>query len=179
MATASRALPFQVGDRVRFQFGAQKLTGKIIEDRGPLGIRGRRLYRVELPMDPYDSEVLPLAEDEMELVPSDEPPPVLDRKKVIEYLPYGLYSLLGGSMPPKLPPPRVWLCLDNLGGITYTFNPEHGLLGGESPPPAAIRNGKIAVDKRDAVVSFLESFGLSRKEAERIMRKAEIEWRKP
>lgn len=179
MATASRALPFHEGDRVRFDFGGHQVTGKIIEDRGPLGVRGRRLYRVELPMDPYDPHIVSLAEDETELVPPGEPPPVLDRKKVIDYLPYALGSLLEANVPRKIPPPSVWLCLDNLGNITYTFNPERGLLGGESPPLAAVRNNKIVANKRDAVASFLESFGLSPNEAERVMRKPESEWRKP
>lgn len=179
MATASKAGPFRVGDRVRFEFGFTTVVGKVIEDSGPLGVGGRHLYRVELPMDPDEPYIAARSESDMELVPPNEHPPVPDRIKVIEYLPHALGSLLDSNMPPKNPPPHVWLCLNNLGNLTYTFNPERGLLGGESPPPAAIWNEKIAADKRDAVASFLESFGLSRKEAERVMRKAEIEWRKP
>jgi len=180
MATASKALPFRVGDRVRFEFGSGKVIGKILEDHGPLGVRGRHLYRVELPMDPDEPYIAALSEDDIELVPPGEPPPVLDRKKVIEYLSCGgLYSMLGSNMPPKIPPPRVWLCLNNVGGITYTFNPERGVLGGETPPPAAIWNGRIAAPKREAVLSFIETFGFSRKEAERVMRKAEADWRRP
>jgi len=37
---------FRVGDRVRFPFGPSKAAGTIIEDRGPIGVGGRRLYRI-------------------------------------------------------------------------------------------------------------------------------------
>lgn len=180
MATASKAGPFHVGDRVRFEFGFVKVIGKIIEDYGPLGVRGRHLYRVELPMDPDEPHLASLSEDDMELVPpGSEPPPVIDKKKLIEYLVSGgLYSMLGTNRPPKIPPPLVWVCLDHLGNLTYTFDPDRGVLGGRIPPPSAIWNDRIAVDKKDAVVSFVESFGFSRKEAEGVVRKAEANWRR-
>ncbi len=37
---------FRVGDIVRFVFGVTKVEGTIIEDRGPIGVGGRRLYRI-------------------------------------------------------------------------------------------------------------------------------------
>jgi len=40
---------FRKGDRVRFQFGIYPVEGIVKEDRGPIGIGGRRLYRVEFP----------------------------------------------------------------------------------------------------------------------------------
>jgi hypothetical protein len=40
---------FRKGDRVRFQFGIYSVEGIVKEDRGPLGINGRHLYRVEFP----------------------------------------------------------------------------------------------------------------------------------
>ncbi|MEO7732433.1 MAG: hypothetical protein ABIY55_15800 [Kofleriaceae bacterium] len=43
---------FKVGDRVRFQLGAHRVTGTIIEDRGLIGLDGRQLVRVEVELDP-------------------------------------------------------------------------------------------------------------------------------
>lgn len=40
---------FRKGDRVRFQFGIYSVEGVVKEDRGPIGINGRHLYRVEFP----------------------------------------------------------------------------------------------------------------------------------
>ena len=37
---------FRVGDRVRFTFGVTPVEGKVVEDRGAIGVGGRRLYRV-------------------------------------------------------------------------------------------------------------------------------------
>jgi hypothetical protein len=44
---------FHVGDRVRFIWGVTPVVGQIVEDRGPIGVGGRRLYRVEVHEDPY------------------------------------------------------------------------------------------------------------------------------
>jgi hypothetical protein len=40
---------FRKGDRVKFQFGIYFVEGIVKEDRGPIGINGRRLYGVEFP----------------------------------------------------------------------------------------------------------------------------------
>jgi len=47
--------PFQEGDRVSFLYGSVRAEGIIIEDRGNLGVGGRRLYRVKVSGSP-DSE---------------------------------------------------------------------------------------------------------------------------
>ena len=38
---------FHKGDRVRFRLGIRSVRGVVKEDRGPIGVNGRRLYRVE------------------------------------------------------------------------------------------------------------------------------------
>lgn len=43
---------YKVGDRVRFQLGARKVVGTVVEDRGMIGLGGRQLVRVEVPLDP-------------------------------------------------------------------------------------------------------------------------------
>jgi hypothetical protein len=41
------------GDRVKFQFGIYPVEGIVKEDRGPIGIGGRRLYLVEFRLGPH------------------------------------------------------------------------------------------------------------------------------
>jgi hypothetical protein len=43
---------FKVGDRVRFKLGAHRVVGRIVEDRGFIGVGGRQLVRVEVEVDP-------------------------------------------------------------------------------------------------------------------------------
>lgn len=43
---------FKVGDVVTFLFGNGRATGQIIEDRGCLGIGGRRLYGIRFEINP-------------------------------------------------------------------------------------------------------------------------------
>jgi primosomal protein N' len=43
---------FKVGDRVRFQLGAHRVVGTVVEDRGFIGVDGRQLVRVEVALDP-------------------------------------------------------------------------------------------------------------------------------
>ena len=43
---ASRISIIKVGDVVSVPFGLAKLKGKVVEDRGAIGINGRKLYRV-------------------------------------------------------------------------------------------------------------------------------------
>ena len=38
---------FRVGDRVRFQLGRATIVGTVVEDRGPLGVGGERIYDVQ------------------------------------------------------------------------------------------------------------------------------------
>ena len=40
------------GDRVRFKLGARHVVGRVVEDRGFIGVDGRQLVRVEVKVDP-------------------------------------------------------------------------------------------------------------------------------
>jgi hypothetical protein len=42
---------FKVGDRVRFRFGGNLLTVKVVEDLGSIGVGGQQLVRVEVPLE--------------------------------------------------------------------------------------------------------------------------------
>ena len=43
--------PFQEGDHVSFLYGSGRVEGIITEDRGNLGVGGRRIYAVRAPME--------------------------------------------------------------------------------------------------------------------------------
>ena len=50
-----------VGSKVKFVFGAAQVTGTVIEDRGNLGVGGRRLLRVRFEIEgagePFETEI--------------------------------------------------------------------------------------------------------------------------
>ena len=48
---------FRKGDHIEFQFGIRFVPGVVKEDRGPIGVKGRHLYRVEFKMDSLSDEV--------------------------------------------------------------------------------------------------------------------------
>ena len=57
---------FRVGDSVSFLFGPQKVAGEILEDRGPLGDFGRRLYRVRINTGRDDELSFEVPEEDLE-----------------------------------------------------------------------------------------------------------------
>ncbi len=57
---------FHVGDRVKFLFGTGSVEGVIVEDRGPIGVGGRRLFRVEFALDVNEPTYIELPAAEME-----------------------------------------------------------------------------------------------------------------
>ena len=60
-ATTSKITVPPVGAKVRFVFGLAEVIGTVIEDRGDLGIGGRRLLRVRFEIEgagePFETEV--------------------------------------------------------------------------------------------------------------------------
>ncbi len=64
---------FRKGDVVRFQLGIRSVQGEVKEDRGPIGVKGRRLYLVE-----FRSEPQSIALSQIEL-PADQLQAVRDR----------------------------------------------------------------------------------------------------
>jgi hypothetical protein len=42
---------FRKGDRVQFQFVSRHVQGVVKEDRGPIGINGRRLCLISFPLE--------------------------------------------------------------------------------------------------------------------------------
>jgi hypothetical protein len=69
-----KAARFRVGDWVAFRFGAGDATAQVIEDRGPIGVNGRRLYRVRLTLAFTEPDSFELPEEELRAAsPPDKP----------------------------------------------------------------------------------------------------------
>jgi len=51
---------FKRGDRVRFQLAGRSMAGSVKEDRGLIGIQGRRLYLIEFKSDAQSSSMIEL-----------------------------------------------------------------------------------------------------------------------
>jgi hypothetical protein len=47
-STKKERARFKVGDWVWFLYGTSNTFAQIIEDRGPLGFKGRHLYRIRI-----------------------------------------------------------------------------------------------------------------------------------
>ncbi len=49
---------YRKGDVVRFRFGVKFVEGVVIEERGPIGIGGRRLYGIEFRLGSEPEDVM-------------------------------------------------------------------------------------------------------------------------
>jgi hypothetical protein len=56
---------FHVGDRALLHYGREDVEVEIIEDRGPIGLNGRRLVRVRMPITGSDFVELEIAEADL------------------------------------------------------------------------------------------------------------------
>jgi hypothetical protein len=69
---------FRVGEQVRIKHGFRGLIAEVIEESGPIGVGGRRLYGVKLRLDPWNEHTTELPEESLEPVadglPSSPPP---------------------------------------------------------------------------------------------------------
>lgn len=55
---------YKVGDRVKMDWGGHEIEGTVVEDRGNLGVGGRRILRVHFKFDEYDEDTFEVpAED--------------------------------------------------------------------------------------------------------------------
>lgn len=57
----------QVGDSVWFRFGPADVIGRIQEDRGPIGVGGRRLYLIAFQLEPSVDFQIELPADELRI----------------------------------------------------------------------------------------------------------------
>jgi hypothetical protein len=56
---------FKKGDFVSFPFGAGTVTGQVVEDRGRLGVGGRRLYGIRFEISPGEQAYTEMPEEEL------------------------------------------------------------------------------------------------------------------
>jgi hypothetical protein len=64
----------RVGDKVRFQLAGRTVRGKVREDRGPIGVGGRRLYLITYEMGKGNTYSIELPRDEIDaVVPQRKP----------------------------------------------------------------------------------------------------------
>jgi hypothetical protein len=61
---------FKVGDRVRLLHAWRGVIAEVVEDRGPLGVGGRRLYGVKFRADEWYEMTTEMPEDSLETVES-------------------------------------------------------------------------------------------------------------
>jgi hypothetical protein len=59
---------FRIGQSVRLKHLFRGKVGEVVEDRGPLGPGGQRLYGVRIDLEPFDEHPLELLEDSLEAV---------------------------------------------------------------------------------------------------------------
>jgi hypothetical protein len=136
----------------------------VIEARGPLGIKGRHLYRVRVIRDAEEADAFEMPEDELEAAA----PPA--RGAVLEYLRRGgLADILRANLAGGQEPPRVWLTYTPRGGVTHTINADRGLVGGVAVPSSALHDGKVFAGKRADVLALLAGLGLSQTDAEDVL----------
>lgn len=163
-ATRNGTRRFKVGDWVSFPYGTRNLIAQVIEDRGPLGINRRRIYRVLVDREPDEPDSFEMPEDDLATVP----PP--DRAAVKQYLKNGgLLAILRSHLCEKRDQPRVWLTYTPRGAVTHTFSPERGVIGGARVPFFALHEEKVGADKMADVLSLLERLGRSGTDAEEIL----------
>jgi hypothetical protein len=61
---------FHVGDRVRPLHIFEGIIGEVVEDRGPLGVGGRRIYGVRMKIDPWNEITTEFPEESLEPAPA-------------------------------------------------------------------------------------------------------------
>src|SRR6516164_7194355 len=107
MSTARQSAPrprFRVGDWVSFLYGAGRVWAQVVEDRGPLGVNRRRLYRIRLDWNPEEPITFEVPEDDLQ--PADTP----DKAAVLRYLKEGgLVAVLQSNLVRGREQPRAWL----------------------------------------------------------------------
>jgi hypothetical protein len=65
---------FHVGDWVSVVFGVRRLAAQIVEDHGPIGVNGRRLYDIRLEVAPEAIFTFAAPEEDLQpAVPPDKP----------------------------------------------------------------------------------------------------------
>jgi hypothetical protein len=165
MSTRKKAAGrFRVGDWVTFPYGTRNAFAQVVEDRGPLGVKGRWIYRIRRFLDDNEPDSFELPEDLIQAAPAPA------KAEVLRYLKEGgLVSILQANLIGGREQPRAWLTYSPRGSVTHTFSADRGVIGGAPVPFFALIEDKVFTAKKEEVLSFLASFGLSRAEAEDVV----------
>ena len=160
---------YQVGDKVWVPLAVDRECGVVKEDRGNLGIGGRRLYYVDVSLDPYTHDRHLVGEDEMQ--PYDEKDvKKISSEEIVKFLTnVGLVSMLRRNLPN-----RVWLRRNSAGNVSYTYLEEFGEIGGQHAPLYVLMGDKISKQGEDQVRQFIESFGLSKAQVQHVLQKVGV-----
>jgi len=166
MRTTKTTKPrFKVGDWVSFPFIIRTVFAQIIEDRGPLGFKGRHIYRIRLDREATEPDLFEMPEESL------EPVPLPDKATLLKYLKEGgLVAILQSNLCNGQDQPRAWLSYTPEGDLTPTLLAHRGVLGGAIVPYFALIEDKVYKAKQDQVLDFLTSFGLDREEAKEIVK---------
>ncbi len=160
-AAVKPALPFQVGDWAKLNYGVSWGLVQIAEDRGPLGRHGRHIYYVRANSG-EDARGFDASEDDLQPFDWDE---------AVEYLASGgLKGILEqGSRGRNRP--SVWWTLTPDGKLTHSYSPEIGMVGGLVIPPAdqTLHDGKIFLPAVPEVREFLRDLGLDPQQADTVI----------
>jgi hypothetical protein len=74
MGGSRRLAPaFHLGDWVSFRYGMEGMRAQVIEDRGRLGVNGRRIYRLRVDRDWGESVTFEMSEDNLEAATAPVP----------------------------------------------------------------------------------------------------------
>jgi hypothetical protein len=127
-------------------------------------VNRRRLYRIRIGDEQNEEVMFEVPEDELAPVESN-------RLDVINYLKSGgLVNILRSNLGGGPDQPKVWLSFGPHGNLTHTFIKERGFIGGRAVPFFALQGNQVFTPESDKVVEFLSGFGLSRAEAEDVIR---------
>ncbi len=152
---------------MRFTLGTTPVHGVVIDDRGPIGANRVRIFRVRVPNDPYDEDVIEMPEDELAL--EHKRVESISDGDIVNYLGHGgLVQILKANMSGGKNQPRVWLGRDSLGNVVHTFIAERGSVGGATIPCSALHDNRVFTPRLDEVLSFLLTFGLSECDAKQV-----------
>jgi hypothetical protein len=64
---AAHSASVHIGDLVQITFGSQKMKGKVVEDRGRIGYKGRNLYRILVTTGANEPMDIELPADEFQI----------------------------------------------------------------------------------------------------------------
>lgn len=146
-----------IGRPVRFRLGNLDYEGTIVGERQ---VGRSRVFSIEVGADPYEPMTFEVPQSDVQFAPQ-APQSTLTLEQIIEFFgDGGLVSILRTNSGGRNQP-RVWLRNDSRGNVTYTFDSERGVIGGEIVPFGTLEGEVIFLPKKDVVQQYLHSFGLT------------------